>query len=190
MTQTHDDQLAIVLGQRQLIAVCCMFLVVMGLVSTLAYVCGRSITAAQMKAQEKPEPAPAIFLDPVRPATPEQARAPRPMEAHAETLPVRPKPAIVPQARPAAAAVLAATEAEPAEPAQGESYWQVGVVDRGIAAVFVEYLTKHGFRARTASAQSGNLRRVLVGPVTDSADGESIKRNLDAGGFQSFMKRY
>ncbi|MCC6365949.1 MAG: hypothetical protein IT165_20730 [Bryobacterales bacterium] len=189
MTQTHDDQLAVVLGQRQLIAVCCMFLVVMGLVSTLAYVCGRSITAAQMKAQEKAEPAPAIFVDPVRPATQEVTRAPGPMEAHAEMLPVS-KAAIVPQARPAAAAALGATEAEPAEPAQGESYWQVGVVDRGIAAVFVEYLTKHGFRARTASAQSGNLRRVLVGPVTNPADAENIKRNLDAGGFQSFMKRY
>ncbi|MCZ2147532.1 MAG: hypothetical protein LC126_07135 [Bryobacterales bacterium] len=187
MTQTHDDQLAVVLGQRQLIAVCCMFLVVMGLVSTLAYVCGRSITAAQMKAQEKPEPAPAIFVDPVRPATAEQAKAPGPMEAHAETLPARSTPVIVPQARPAAAAGLAATEAEPA---QGEAYWQVGVVDRGIAAVFVEYLTKHGFRARTASAQSGNLRRVLVGPVADPADAENTKRNLDAGGFQSFMKRY
>jgi cell division septation protein DedD len=187
MTQTHDDQLAIVLGQRQLIAVCCMFLVVMGLVSTLAYVCGRSITAAQMKAQEKTEPAAAIFVDPVRPMALERAKASGPMTAQAETLPVRPKPATIP---PVVRPATAATEEEPAEPAQGETYWQVGVVDRGIAAVFVEYLTKHGFRARTASAQSGSLRRVLVGPVTNPADAESTKRNLDAGGFQSFMKRY
>lgn len=184
MTQTHDDQLAIVLGQRQLIAVCCMCLVVMGLVSTLAYVCGRSITAAQLKEHEKPEAAAAIFVDPVQPASHEAARAPGPMEAHAETLPVRSKPAVAPPAP------FAATGTEPAEPTQGEAYWQVGVVDRGIAAVFVEYLTKHGFRARTASAQSGNLRRVLVGPVMDPADAESMKRSLDSGGFQSFMKRY
>ena len=46
-----DDQLAIVLGQRQLTAVCCMFLTVLGLVATLAYVAGRTITAAQFQAR-------------------------------------------------------------------------------------------------------------------------------------------
>jgi len=179
MTQSPDDQLAVVLGQRQLIAVCCMFLVVLGLVATMAYVTGRSITAAQMRSLEKSDVPPAIVVDPGKPP---QTTVPGPMEAKAETLPPTPTPAPIQSPLQAAA--------EMGEPTAGQSFWQVGLVDRGVAPVFVEYMTRQGFRSRLAAGQSAGGLRVLVGPLTSQADAEKTKRALDAMNIQAFLKKY
>ncbi|MBI3681530.1 MAG: hypothetical protein HY235_14190 [Acidobacteria bacterium] len=181
MTHASDDQLAIVLGQRQLIAVCTMCLVVMGLVATLAYVCGRSITAAQFESS-RPAAA-AIMVDPTRSASspsraPAQPKPPAAMEAKAQTI-VAPKP------------VVAVNTPEPqADPPRGQTFWQVGLLDRGIAAVFVEYLQRLGLKARTASGTGPNLQRVLVGPLEDADEIEKAHKTLEATGFQSFIRRY
>jgi hypothetical protein len=184
MTQSPDDQLAVVLGQRQLIAVCCMFLVVLGLVATMAYVTGRSITAAQMRSLEKSDVPPAIVVDPEKPP---QSSIPAPMQAKAETLP--PNPASAPVAQQPTQSPLQAA-AEMGEPTPGQSFWQVGLVDRGLAPVFVEYMTRQGFRSRLAAGQSAGGLRVLVGPLTSQADAEKTKRALDAMNIQAFLKKY
>jgi hypothetical protein len=176
MTQSPDDQLAVVLGQRQLIAVCCMSLVVLGLVATMAYVTGRSITAAQMKSLEKTDVPAAIVVDPGKPS---ESNVPAPLEAKAHPLPN----VLLTQQSPV-------IQHETGEPPSGQSFWQVGVVERGVAPVFVEYLMRQGFRARMAPGQSPHGLRILVGPLADQADTEKAKRTLDALGFQSFLKRF
>ncbi|MFN7934795.1 MAG: hypothetical protein U0R19_15815 [Bryobacteraceae bacterium] len=179
MMQTRpEDQLAIVLGQRQLIAVCCMFLVTMGLVATLAYVSGRSISAAQLA--EGPcsgEKAKAMVVEPASNVVP------TPMHAQAEPLPAMPR-AVAPAMPPVVSMAV------DAPPAPGSTYWQVGVVDRGIAAVFVEHLTRMGLRARIADGQSPGFPRVLVGPLPTQASVDEAKARLDKGGFQAFLKKY
>lgn len=82
MTDQPEDQLAVVLGQRQLIAICCMFLVVMGLVATLSYVTGRSITAAQMRNADESMATPPIIVDPTR----NQNVNPTPLETRAQNV--------------------------------------------------------------------------------------------------------
>jgi len=181
MTQTHsDDQLAVVLGQRQLIAVCCMFLVTMGLVATLAYVSGRSISAAQVV--EGPCPSDKAKAMVVEPA---MATMPTPLHAQAEPLP----PPSVPIAPPVAAAPVVASNVD-AQPVSGSAYWQVGVVDRGIAGVFVEHLTRMGLRARSADVPTPGFQRVLVGPLATQSSVDETKRLLDKSGFQAFLKKY
>ena len=182
MTQNRpEDQLAIVLGQRQLIAVCCMFLVMMGLVAMLAYVSGRSISAAQMA--EGPcsaEKAKAMVVEPaVNPI-------PAPMQAQAGPLPAPLKVASPSVVSPVA--VVAPPVDAP--PAAGSTYWQVGVVGRGVATVFVEHLTRMGLRARTAPVQTPGLLRVLVGPLPSQADVDATREKLDGAGFQAFLKKY
>ena len=170
-----DDQLAIVLGQRQLIAVCCMFLVTMGLVATLAYVSGRSITAAQFA--ETPcavERASAVLLERV------STSVPATFQARVTPLPVLPLSEPKPQA-PAGNA--------DGPPSPGSAFWQVGVVDRGISPVFVEHLGRMGLHARSASAGSPKFLRVLVGPLPPQ-EIDSIKKTLDKAGFQFFLKKY
>ncbi|HUQ92934.1 MAG TPA: hypothetical protein VM120_14735 [Bryobacteraceae bacterium] len=164
--QSPEDQFALILSQRQLIAVCVMFLGVLGLVSMLAYVAGRSIPAAQAKMQDGAETVPAIVVEPVAP--------PAALGARAQTL----------------APWSASTIAESGDPRPGQTFWQVGVVDRGMANVSVDHLIRLGFRARLAPAPSANLHRVLVGPLMGRADLEKSKRGLDAAGFQSFLKKY
>ncbi len=188
--QRPDDQLAIVLGQRQLIAVCCMFLVTMGLVATLAYVSGRTISAAQLAdAQRSSETAKAMVVEPAA------ASVPTPMHAHAEELPPqsmtpqtpRPEPAV--HAPPPMQPAPVSTGVD-APPLPGSVYWQVGVVDRGIASVFVEHLNRMGLRARTATVQTPGFQRVLVGPLLTQTSIEETKQILDKAGFQAFLKKY
>lgn len=184
MPQSPDDQLAIVLGQRQLIAVCCMFLAVMSLVGTLAYVCGRSITAAQMRAEMKQEPVTAIVVDPVRSSA---ESIPGVMVAQAQNV-------IIPTPKPAP--VLDApkpTKAPPVndvEPKRGQSFYQVGMVDRGMASVIAEMLTKQGLEVQISSGDKPTERRVLVGPLMTQAETDRSKRVLDQDGFQAFLRRY
>jgi hypothetical protein len=191
--QTHppEDQLAVVLGQRQLIAICCMFLTVLGLVATLAYVAGRSITAAQMQPIDK-------STDPVRPALVVEAAGPRPMQAQAASLPkpqeAPPPPLVVeatppPVKRPAPTPVTAPAT-QPTEPAKGEMYWQIGLVERGMGPVFLQYMKQLNLDARIAAGTSQSTRRVLVGPVTGQAEIARVKQALDQAGFQSFLKTY
>jgi cell division protein FtsN len=190
--QTHppEDQLAVVLGQRQLIAICCMFLTVLGLVATLAYVAGRSITAAQMQPIDK-------TTDPVRPALVVEAAGPRPMQAQAASIPKAqeaPPPLVVeatppPVKRPAPAAVTAAA-GQSAEPAKGEMFWQIGLVERGMGPVFLQYMKQLNLDARIAAGTSQSTRRVLVGPVAGQAEIARVKQALDQAGFQSFLKTY
>lgn len=191
--QRPDDQLAIVLGQRQLIAVCCMFLVTMGLVATLAYVSGRTISAAQLvDTQRSSETAKAMVVEPAAPSVP------TPMHAHAEELPpqslapqtprpVQPEPAVH---TPPPAPPTAASTGVDGPPLSGSVYWQVGVVDRGIASVFVEHLNRMGLRARTATVQTPGFQRVLVGPLLTQGSIEETKQMLDKAGFQAFLKKY
>lgn len=76
------------------------------------------------------------------------------------------------------------------EPQKGAAYWQVGVVDRGIGAVFVEHLTRLGLRASMSTTQTPNMFKVLVGPLGGQAESDTVKRTLDTNGFQSFLRKF
>lgn len=198
MQQSQDDQLAIVLGQRQLIAVFCMFLSVLGLVGSLAYVTGRSITAAQMENRSRANQPPALVVDSAAPPAPLQARAEALPSRH--TPPAVPRPLTLPPAKPvppppapvAATAAPAVTSAaqEVAEPSKGQSFWQVGVVDPGMAPVFVEYMQKLGMPAQMAPGPSPTSRRILVGPLAGQTQIQQAKQTLDKAGMQAFLKTY
>lgn len=231
-TMIHDDQLAIVLGQRQLVAVCCMFLVVIGLVSTLAYVAGRSITAATLaRTSDLLAPAPGpLVVDPTRrkstvgtttviePTAPPATAQPAAAEAIAEP-PAKPSPfgdatpatvnaAVVAEPSPAppvamAASAPAAAEAPQAapmppaaapatvsEPAAGQTYFQVGSIEPSMAAVFSNYLAEQGFRVRLARGANATVVRVLVGPLANDREIQSVGAALDKAGFEHFLKKY
>jgi hypothetical protein len=76
-----------------------------------------------------------------------------------------------------------------AAPATGESYLQVGALDRGMANVSLKYLQDSGIPARLEGIADSPLWRVLVGPL-DSAALEPMKQKLDELGFPSFLKKY
>ncbi|MBL8215025.1 MAG: SPOR domain-containing protein [Bryobacterales bacterium] len=221
MQDPIDDQLAIVLGQRQLMAVCCMSLTVLGLVATLAYVAGRTITVAQVQARDSvaAEVAHPMVVDP-----------PSALEARMQSLPERtqvqmipavpatigavPMPSIILPARntnsapvsigsavaapviitppkPAAPPIAApAVAAASTEPARGQVFWQIGLVDPDTARGMQSRATGLGLVARTAAGNSPQTRRVLVGPLISREDIARVKQTLDSQQMQAFLKIY
>jgi hypothetical protein len=76
-----------------------------------------------------------------------------------------------------------------AAPAAGESYLQVGALDRGMANVSLKYLQDSGIPARLEAVADSPLWRVLVGPL-DTTTLAPMKQKLDELGFPSFLKQY
>ncbi len=76
-----------------------------------------------------------------------------------------------------------------AAPGAGESYLQVGALDRGMANVSLKYLQDSSIPARLEAVADSPLWRVLVGPL-DTSSIEPMKQKLDELGFPSFLKRY
>ena len=61
-------------------------------------------------------------------------------------------------------------------------YWQVVATSRPDAEIVTEALTKKGFKAILAPAPREGLFRVLVGPLTDSANLADTRTKLEGAG--------
>lgn len=157
--EMHDSR--VVLGNRQMAAVAFVILALLALVAAMAYLAGRVMTTA--------------------------AQVPGAAKVPEQVIVVDPKPTTAPPV--AAAAPVAAIPAVGSAPVSGESYFQVGSVDRGMADVSVEYIKKNGLSARVAPGVSSGVFRVLVGPI-GASDTPAIKARLKALGFTPFIKKY
>lgn len=198
-----------------------MFLTVLGLVATLAYVAGRTITVAQVQAQDgaSAEVSHPMVVDP-----------PHALEARAQALPERSQlpvipavpatigatsmPSLIIPARnsttapvsvgSAVAAPVTLTPPAPApsvaaappaaaastEPARGQVFWQIGLVDPDTARQMQSRATGLGLVARLAAGNSPQSRRVLVGPLISRDDIARVKQTLDSQQMQAFLKIY
>jgi hypothetical protein len=172
----------VVLGNRQMAAVAFVILALLALVSAMAYLAGRVMTAAQVTPQAGAARAPeqVIVVD-AKPAAPVVVSPAAAVEAE----PVEVKPSSV---KPA----VAVAKPGPVEmPKAGEVYFQVGSVDRGMAEVSVEYIRRNGLEARIAPGATAEVFRVLVGPVgTAEAPVAEIEARLKGLGFTPFVKKY
>jgi hypothetical protein len=170
----------VVLGNRQMAAVAFVILALLALVSAMAYLAGRVMTAAQVTPQAGAARAPeqVIVVD-AKPAAPVVVS---PAVAVAKAGPVE-----MPKAGP-----VEMPKAGPVEtPKAGEVYFQVGSVDRGMAEVSVEYIRRNGLEARIAPGATAEVFRVLVGPVgTAEAPVAEIEARLKGLGFTPFVKKY
>jgi hypothetical protein len=71
----------------------------------------------------------------------------------------------------------------------GDTYLQIAAVDRGMAGVLVEVLSRKGFQAEVASGPTEDIFRVIVGPAKDAATLVRIKADLQDAGFTSFARK-
>lgn len=164
----------VVLGNRQMAAVAFVILALLALVSAMAYLAGRVMTAAQVAPQVPAAQAPGqVIVVNAKPV------APAPVVL-APAAPVEAKPA-APVSKPGTVEI----------PKAGEVYFQVGSVDRGMAEVSVEYIRRNGLEARVAPGATAEVFRVLVGPVgTAEAPAAEIEARLKGLGFTPFIKKY
>jgi hypothetical protein len=198
----HNDagEFELVLGNRQLLSVFFIVVVLLGVFFTMGYIVGRNTVpqlAAQRDAVEMARKNP-IVVDPAgeaaardpgtaQPAAdsgPAEAKQPPPSKQEgrqtAETK-APPKPAVeTPKPPPAAGGA----------PAAGSTFLQIAATRRNEADLLVEVLGKKGFRATTTPVPgSDSLLRVLVGPV----DGEAVvktRTDLEAIGFKPMLRKF
>jgi len=201
LAKNDEGEFELVLGNRQLISVFLIVVILLGVFFSMGYLVGRSsapipqVDTARNGGSTKPIVVEHPSSGGASPAaTPTQDAAPASTEAKsppadtASTHPAQtapsPAPAPVREEKPAASAPASVT----GEPPAGE-YWQVVATTRPDAEIIAEALTKKGFKAIVAPAPKENLFRVLVGPLKDSAG--QTRTNLEAAGFKNpLMRKY
>lgn len=200
MPKNEEGEFELILGNKQLLSVFFIVVVLLGVFFTMGYIVGRnSLQQAPAEvAQEKKESKPLVVESPAPPPAQtqepaKQAEAPAP--APAETAPQQPEAA---KAKPEAVAEKPApAEREPTpvreKPAPQKSapaaerpsgtYLQLAATTQREADIEVDVLRKKGFRAMAAEIpEKPGTFRVLVGPVPEGGVNK-MKTDLQNAGF-------
>jgi hypothetical protein len=206
MPRTDEGEFELVLGNRQLLSVFFIVVVLLGVFFVMGYILGKNanptsmVDVASARKTDLPVAAEPLVVDrtgekpsaavtPAPPTTPnasvpapvkEQPREPvrEPVrEVVKETpKPTPPPPAPKPEAAPATAAV------------KGALYLQVAAVGKPEGEVVSKVLRAKGYKVTLADVGDGKTHRVLVGPM-EQADMGKIRGELTTLGFSPFPRK-
>lgn len=212
MPRNDDGEFELVLGNKQLLTVFFIVVVLLGIFATMGYIVGRS-TAPVAPAENKKEAArPAPVYDPraqmdvsqeaaskpapTQPADSgskkaekaEPAPAPERPAAQAKAAPERPKEAPAPKKEAPTAAGAGPVFVEPSP---GQTFLQVLAVAKADAEIAVNALRKKNLPAHIAPGPPGQdkLYRVVVGPLDGPAAVAEMRAKLKDVGFENPMLR-
>jgi len=203
MPKNEDGEFELVLGNRQLLSVFFIVVILFGVFFTMGYIVGRNSGPSQVAAVpaggtvagEVAAPAargesgapPSVRPSSAAPAETsgrEQASVPA-MQPKA----VKPAQQVQePSGRPVGESARPAP-APAAAPAAGGLYLQVAAVGRAEAEVEVAALRKRGFPALVGAGPSQSLFRVLIGPYPDMAALARSKADLESLGFKPIVRK-
>jgi cell division septation protein DedD len=206
LAKSDEGEFELILGNRQLISVFLIVVVLLGVFFSMGYIVGRNSSATvpetahnngKTVAVDSPPPDSQPAASSPTPAQEPPARTPEtkpaasePTTTHAEQppTPASVKPTPVAPAKPKPTAVGPA--AFNGEPSSGE-YWQVVATSRPDAEIIAEALNKKGFHAQVSPGPREGVFRVLVGPFKDSATQAQTRTKLEAAGFKNpIVRRY
>jgi cell division septation protein DedD len=181
--RNDDGEFELILGNRQLMSVFFIVVILLGVFFAMGYIVGRnsSPTGAPEVASHRPETRPAAEDTAAstrettkETATPAPADIPKeadsqPKETAAQQGPAT-KPAPPPEPAPAPVPVKApARAATSGEPQSGKTYLQLSAIDHDKAEIMVELLRKKKFSAIAAEIpEKPGVFRVLVGPIPEA----------------------
>jgi len=193
MARNVDGEFEVLLGNKQLLSVFFIVLILMAVFFTMGYVLGRDSASRGAYARPsaaKPAPAPQSqsggFSDTTPGAVPEPV--PPPLESGATgTRPQQQLPTTE-AAKPAPPPRQAAQS--PALPAPGQVFLQATAGKRPDAELVASVLRKKGFAVVVAPGPTDDVFRVLVGPVDDEQAQRKTRAELEAAGFKPFPRRY
>jgi cell division septation protein DedD len=208
MPKNEEGEFELVVGNRQLLTIVFIMMVLFGVVFTMGYLVGRTaapevgMAASKGQGQEgqvaqRPEPSqplpaqpPAASVD--APLAPGEAKVtpggtvpvggtpPAPSETQAAATPARP-------------AEAPRKPADAAPPVPGQTFIQVAAVKKPEAEVIVDVLKKRGFLAQVAPVVPGQpddaLWRALVGPLADASAVAKARADLQNAGFREVIVR-
>ena len=203
MPKNEDGEFELILGNRQLLSVFFIVVVLLGVFFTMGYIVGRNsapapdvaatrtskpllVDAPSSPAQRgdspseappssPPAPSQPASTEPQAPVTTAQQAPPEP--AHSEPARVPAKKEVERPLKPLPASVTQS------EPAAGQSFLQLAATSKREADIMVDVLREKGFKAMAAEIpEKRGTFRVLVGPVTD-ATANKTRADLQSGGF-------
>jgi len=184
LPKNEDGEFELILGNRQLLSVFFIVVILLGVFFTMGYIVGRNSGTATA------ELTPAPVVDGRLPATEAPAKTPEPSSAPAaptETAPQQPAPA-TPAAEHEPEPPKREPKAEPrtvsgSHPAAGQTYLQLAATSQHEADIMVDVLRKKKFHAMAAEIdEKPGTFRVLVGPITDST-ANKMRADLQGEGF-------
>jgi sporulation related protein len=207
VAKNEDGEFELILGNRQLLSVFFIVVILLGVFFTMGYIVGRNSTPAggtEIASARKSETKPLVVESPAHDAatspsaspsappieTAPQVSAPADAPRASEPAP-RPEPSRVERAKPEPVKSrepekpAAAPPPSPggAQPGAGETYLQLAATGQREADIFVDTLRKKGFKSKSAEVpEKPGTYRVLVGPL-DPADINRMRADLQGSGF-------
>jgi cytoskeletal protein RodZ len=219
LPKNDEGEFELVLGNRQLISVFVIVVVLLGVFFSMGYIVGRNSSPGAVETARSDKPKTGQDADSSdsssgdatsddatsqdkdssaaadsAPAAAPQSTSPAQSQPPAPAAKVEPpRREIRPKPSPAAPAPQASAPVHAAaagEPASGE-YWQVVATARPDAEIIAEALGKKGFHVVLAPAPKDGIFRVLVGPLADAPAQASTRTNLESAGFKNpIMRKY
>jgi outer membrane biosynthesis protein TonB len=219
LPKNDEGEFELILGNRQLISVFVIVVVLLGVFFSMGYIVGRNSSPTAASAEtartekpaadtKPPEPAGNDGSTSVEPADPTQpsdtppTATPPSLTQPQKTQPEKPaapapKPApspskqeVKPKPSPAHEAVAAPPRVADSNQPAGQ-YWQVVATMRPDAEIVAEALAKKGFHAVLSPAPKDGVFRVLVGPMADASTQAQTRTNLEAAGFKNpILRKY
>jgi hypothetical protein len=185
--KNEDGEFELILGNRQLMSVFFIVVILLGVFFAMGYIVGRNASpvGAPEVASRHTDTQPSATDRPSstrETAPPEAAKEPdsQPKETAAQqgpaTKPAPPEPAPAP-------AKTSSRAAASDEPESGRIYLQLSAIDHDKAEIMVELLRKKNFSAIAAEIpEKPGVFRVLVGPISD-ADINKTRTDLQNASF-------
>jgi cell division protein FtsN len=204
LARNEEGEFELVLGNRQLVSVFLIVVVLLGVFFSMGYLVGRNTSAVPTVDTAARPTKPIVIENPSRAAS---GDAPASTETTPSSSPSR-SPQVEP-INPAAEAAKPERSRRPEpppptppkhetppvetqagkpsfeEPRSGQTFLQVVATTRPDAELVAETLAKKGFHTTVAAGPSPALFRVLVGPLKDGADVTETRVRLEAVGFKN-----
>jgi len=203
LAKNEDGEFELILGNRQLISVFLIVVILLGVFFSMGYIVGRNSAPAVAEVAHESRPSRSRQADAATDAKPSDNPAPEPEPPSrersaagthvAKDVPESPTPAPAVLEKPKPTPVRqspppAATASVTGDPAPGD-YWQVVATARPDAEIITEALSKKGFHALMAPAPKDGVFRVLVGPFKDSGSQAQTRTALESAGFKNPIVR-
>ena len=201
MPRNDDGEFELILGNRQLMSVFFIVVILLGVFFAMGYIVGRNaapVGAPEVasrrldpKLGDADSPSPARETTKAAPADVPKETDSQPRETASQQGPAT-KPAPPSEPAPAPAPVKTASrEATSSEPQSGRPYLQLSAIDHDKAELMVEMLRKKNFPAIAAEIpEKPGVFRVLVGPVSDVAKTRADLQNASFPGKEALVKTF
>ncbi len=198
MPRNEEGQFEVLLGNKQLLSILFIVVILLGVFFTMGYILGRnSTTAVETPAAGKVAPPPSALAPEPKSASPfgESSQRKPASSPQAASAPEAAQPPAAPMTtQPANMTPPAAAPEPPAaaslEPLVPGAYLQVVATKRPEAELIAEVLKKKGFPSLIAPHPTEPVFRVLVGPLEGPDAIAKARADLQTAGFKPLLRKF